>query len=104
MTTLQFHYTNVDGFNGIRAAKVWRFHASQPPGDHPKGAYFTDLDERTPRLALKLRIPREKLKYVFAFQDAADLKPLPGGRGQYIFKETQQLLKFGFGIAWGRAA
>ena len=85
MATLQHHYTNRDGFNGIRSAKVWRFIASKPPCEHPKGTYFTDLDERTPRLAQRLRIPREKLQYVFAFNDAGDLRRLEGGRGRYVF-------------------
>jgi hypothetical protein len=39
----------------------------------PRGAYFTDLPENEPMLAKKLRIPRDKLHYVFAFVDGGDL-------------------------------
>jgi hypothetical protein len=80
-----FHYTNVAGFNGIRSSPIWRFLASQPPGEHPRGAYFTTLDRDTPRLAARLRIPKAKLEYFFEFTEIGDLKPLPGGRGNYIF-------------------
>jgi hypothetical protein len=80
-----FHYTDGDGFNGIRAASPWVFRASNPPGDHPRGAYFTDYHERTALLAQKLRVPRSKLGFVFVFLDSGDLQPLPGGRGQHIF-------------------
>jgi hypothetical protein len=79
------HFTNLAGYNGIRAAPIWRFIASQPPGNHPFGAYFTTLSPSTPNLAKKLRIPVDKLKYVFEFVDVGDLTPLPGGRGAYIF-------------------
>ena len=80
-----FHYTNVDGFNGIRATPIWHFRASKPPTDHPVGAYFTTYDESTPLLAQKLRIPRSKIEYVFIFSDNGDLKPISGGRGKHIF-------------------
>jgi hypothetical protein len=80
-----FHYTDTRGFDGIRSARAWRFLVSKPPSEHPKGAYFTDLDESTPFLAMKLRIPRTKIEYVFVFSEDGGLKPLPGGRGQYIF-------------------
>jgi hypothetical protein len=88
MVTLQHHYTDKAGFNGIRSAKIWRFLASKPPCDHPKGVYFTDLDEQTPRLAQRLRIPRAKLEYVFTFRDAGDLTRLEGGLGRNIFYVT----------------
>lgn len=38
-------------------------------GDHPFGAYFTTLESDEPNLATKLRIPREKLRYVFRFKE-----------------------------------
>jgi hypothetical protein len=81
-----YHYTDDAGFKGIGAAPVWKFHAKQPPPeDHPYGAYFTDYDETTAKLANKLRVPRQKIAYVFAFVDRGDLLPLPGGRGERIF-------------------
>jgi hypothetical protein len=80
----QYHYTDQTGYNAIRSQATWRFIAQQPPGNHPFGAYFTPLPQTTRNLAQKLRIPRDKLKYVFEFTDAGDLTPLPGGRGQYI--------------------
>ena len=80
-----FHYTDLAGYNAIRAQPVWRFKACQPPGDHPVGAYFTSYGRDTPNLARRLRIPKEKVEYFFEFQDAGDLQPLPGGRGKRIF-------------------
>lgn len=80
-----YHYTDQAGYNAIRSQVVWRFVASQPPGGHPFGAYFTTLGRDTPNLAQRLRIPRSKVEYVFEFVDEGDLTPLPGGRGQYIF-------------------
>jgi hypothetical protein len=79
------HYTDLTGYNAIRAAEVWHFRAHQPPGNHPFGAYFTTLPRGTPNLAQRLRIPRAKVQYVFEFTDVGDLIPLPGGRGQFIF-------------------
>jgi hypothetical protein len=83
------HFTDLDGYNGIWATRpVWTFHAGRPPGDHPFGAYFTTLASDTPNLAEKLRIPRRKLAQFFSFQDVADLTPLRGGRGQWVFYAT----------------
>ena len=79
------HFTDARGYNAIRASSPWHFRASQPPGDHPFGAYFTTLPPGTPNLAKRLRIPKSKLEYVFIFADAGDLKPLEGGRGAFIF-------------------
>lgn len=79
------HYTDKEGYNAIRAQPVWRFVASQPPGQHPFGAYFTTLGRNTKNLAKRLRIPWAKVACFFEFTDAGDLTPLPGGRGQFIF-------------------
>lgn len=79
------HFTNKAGHDAIGSQPNWCFEARKPPGDHPVGAYFTTLDSKTPNLAVKLRIPREKLEFVFCFSDAGDLLRLPGGRGAYIF-------------------
>ena len=79
------HFTNRAGFNAIGSKPDWSFLASQPPADHPRGAYFTTLTPQTLNLAVRLRISREKLKFVFQFYDAGDLRPLDGGRGSYIF-------------------
>ena len=83
-----FHYTNTEGEKSIGSSPDWLFRAAQPPGDpnaHPFGAYFTDLPESTPLLAKKLRIPREKLHYLFEFVDEGDLRRLDGDRGRFIF-------------------
>lgn len=80
-----FHYTDRDGYNAIVSQPTWRFKAAQPPGDHPFGAYFTDLPPTTPNLAKRLGVPRRKLAYDFEFVDAGDLTPLPGKRGDHIF-------------------
>lgn len=84
--SFQFHFTDRQSYNSIRAEVDWCFKASQPPPlHHPRGAYFTLLSPHTPNLAKRLRIPRVKLEYVFAFVDAHDLTPLPGGRGNYVY-------------------
>ena len=80
-----FHYTDKSGYNAIGLQPTWSFKASQPPGHHPFGAYFTDLPPETPNLAKRLRIPRTKVEWYFEFVDIGDLKPLSGGRGVYIF-------------------
>lgn len=80
---LQFHYTDENGYKAIVSQSVWRFVAGDPPGGNPFGAYFSDLQPNFPRL-FKLGIPKSKREYVFAFVDAGDLTPLPGGRGDYI--------------------
>lgn len=79
-----YHYTDTSGYNAIRAEVTWRFLAQKPPGDHPIGAYFTNLHPDTPKLAKRLRIPRSKLAFEFSFADVGDLQPLDGGRGEYI--------------------
>jgi len=81
------HFTDLPGWNAIRSQREWFFKAKQPPGDHPFGAYFTSLESGEPNLATKLRIPREKLAYLFTFRDREprDLLRLPGGRGRFIF-------------------
>jgi hypothetical protein len=89
---LMLHYTDKEGWNGIRSTTTWRFRASKPPGPHPYGAYFTNLDEATPYLAAKLCIPRRELAFSFAFGDAGDLKQLDGGRGQYVFSSVEDYL------------
>lgn len=85
MSPTMLHYTNKGGFNAIHAQQTWRFKASKPPCENPTGAYFTTLDERTPLLAVKLRIPKEKLAFMLSFVDANDLRPIRGDRGRYIF-------------------
>jgi hypothetical protein len=81
----QFHYTDQVGYNAVSAQPVWHFAASQPPGQHPFGAYFTTLGRTTKNLAQRLRIPKAKIAWFFEFQDVGDLTPLPGGRGHFIF-------------------
>ncbi len=79
------HFTDLRGFNGIRAVPIWRFLAAQPPGPRPFGAYFTPLSPQTRNLARRLGLPKDKLEYVFSFTDRGDLIPLRGGRGAYVF-------------------
>jgi len=82
-----FHYTNTKGFHAIRSQPTWLFMASQPPGDHPKGAYFTTLPPGTINLGKRIFVRgcRDKLEFVFHFAGDDGLKPLQGGRGQVIF-------------------
>jgi hypothetical protein len=86
------HYTDKTGYNSVRSTVVWRFKASEPPRDHPFGAYFTQLGPGTKNLALRLRIPREKVEFVFVFRDAGDLIRLRGQRGDSIVYSPQDYL------------
>jgi len=79
------HFTNKVGYDAIGSQASWCFKAFKPPAGHPTGAYFTTLAFDTPNVSVRLRIPREKLAFVFQFQDQGDLEPLSGGRGAYVF-------------------
>jgi hypothetical protein len=79
------HFTSRTGYDGIRSQIVWKFLASQPPGRHPRGAYFTTLGPEEKKLAQRLRIPREKVAYYFSFAGDDGLLPIEGGRGKYVF-------------------
>ena len=59
---------------------------------HEAGAYFTNLGPKSPNLAIKIRVPREKLSHVFAVIDEGDLRELPGERGEHIFFAHRGLL------------
>lgn len=85
----QFHYTDDRGFKAISSQVTWVFKASQPPTDHPVGAYFTTLPPKTFKLANRLRIPKRKIAFVFCFTDAGDLIPIDGDRGQFVFYSPQ---------------
>jgi hypothetical protein len=89
-----FHYTNDKGYKSITSQKVWRFRAAKPPGDHPKGAYFTTLPPGTRNLAKRLFIRGcgDKVNYVLCFSGGDDLKPLEGGRGAFIFYSEEDYL------------
>ena len=80
-----FHYTDDDGFKAIASQIEWRFKAFDPPGPHPRGAYFTTLPPDAPDLCAKLFIPKRKTEYLFEFSGGDDLKPLDGGRGRGRF-------------------
>jgi hypothetical protein len=91
---LIYHYTDKDGFSGVRSAyPSWRFAVSDPPPEyHPAGAYFTNLLPSNRQLAKKLRIPVRKTEFCFEFLDAGDLRPLPGGRGEFVFYSPKEYL------------
>lgn len=81
-----FHYTDKAGHDVVASQPDWVFHASRPPPlEHPVGAYFTTLLPSTVKLACRLRIPRVKITYFFEFAEDEKLRPLPGGRGAYVF-------------------
>jgi hypothetical protein len=91
-----FHYTDSSGYKGISAQVTWLFRASKPPGDHPKGAYFTTLPPGTRNLAKRLFVRgcADKIAFVFCFSGGEDLKRLDGGRGQFIFfSDTDYLVE-----------
>jgi hypothetical protein len=79
------HFTDDAGYKAIGSQVVWTFRVSDPPGGHPRGAYFTTLPADTPNLANRLRIPRTKLAFIFEFSDGEELEPLDGDRGRFIF-------------------
>jgi hypothetical protein len=80
------HCTNKKGYNAIKANPEWCFKAARPPApENDVGAYFTTYPPNEPNLSIKIRVPKEKLEFVFSFVDVGDLLPLRGWRGQGIF-------------------
>jgi hypothetical protein len=92
MARFAYHYTDKNGFNGIRSTHPdWKFAVCQPPPEHhPPGAYFTSLVPTDRQLAKKLRIPVYKTEYCFEFADVRDLKPIRGDRGQCVFYSPEE--------------
>jgi len=82
-----FHYTDGKGYKAIVSQVVWLFKAFKPPGNRPKGAYFTTLLPGTKNLNKFLfgRGCADKTKFVFSFSGGSDLRQLRGGRGEYIY-------------------
>ena len=59
-------------------------------GAHDGGAYFTDYNEHTTNLALKLRISKKKTEYFFCFSgkervESDGFERIDGARGRHIF-------------------
>lgn len=81
-----FHYTDMQGWNGIRSQIDWTFKATQPRDpDRPIGAYFTDIEpteESLRTLHKRIRIPKVKQEYVFWFTGREGLTQLFDGRGR----------------------
>lgn len=81
-----FHYTDKQGWNGIRSQQEWIFKASQPPDpDRPFGAYFTDIEPTTESIRTvykRIRVPKVKQEYVFRFTGRQGLTQLYNGRGR----------------------
>jgi len=81
-----FHYTDKDGWNGIRSQSTWRFIAAKPQAlDRPIGAYFTDIEPTETNLRTlhkRIRVPKAKQEYVFSFAEDDGLTQLNGGRGR----------------------
>jgi hypothetical protein len=82
-----FHYTNRAGYNAIRSQPTWLFKAFEPPGGHPKGAYFTTLPPGTVNLGKRIFVRgcRDKLEFAFHFSGSDGLQRIAGGRGEVIF-------------------
>ena len=82
-----FHYTNSKGYKAISSQVVWLFKASNPPGGHPNGAYFTTLAPGTRNLGKRLFVRgcEQKTKFVFGFSGGDELLQLRGGRGDYVY-------------------
>src|SRR5579859_4979576 len=81
-----FHYTDKDGWNGIRSQDIWRFEAKKPKDpDRPIGAYFTDIaptEENLRTLHKKIRVPKVKQAFIFWFLETTGLLQHNGGRGR----------------------
>lgn len=81
-----FHYTDTQGWNGIRSQKEWVFKVSQPKSvERPAGAYFTDIDpteENLRTLYKRIRVPKTKQEFVFWFVERDGLIQLFKGRGR----------------------
>src|SRR5688572_18360169 len=81
-----FHYTDKDGWNGVRSQPVWRFVASQPKDpSRPFGAYFTDIEpseQNLKTLFKRIRVPKAKQAYVFWFLGRDGLRQWNDGRGR----------------------
>lgn len=84
-----FHYTDGDGWKGVRSQVDWLFKASKPPHpDRPFGVYFTDLDplgDHRRELFKRIRVPSKKppkQDYLFCFVGREGLVQLNGGRGR----------------------
>ena len=81
-----FHYTDIAGWNAIRAQVTWVFKISQPKDpDRPEGAYFTDIEPSPTNLHVlhkKIRVPREKQAYIFWFTGTDGLTQLNNGTGR----------------------
>jgi hypothetical protein len=81
-----FHYTDQEGWNGIRSQTEWPFKATQPQDrNRPIGAYFTDIEpteENLRTLYKRIRVPKVKQEFVFWFEGRHDLTQLFGGRGR----------------------
>jgi hypothetical protein len=93
--TNTFHYTDKDGWNGIRSQKVWHFKAAQPKDpNRPPGAYFTDIEPTKKNLRTlhkRIRVPKVKQEYVFWFLGTDGLIRLNDGRGRdkwILFSKT----------------
>ncbi|XXY51965.1 hypothetical protein WME91_12560 [Sorangium sp. So ce269] len=77
------HFTNKEGFDGIRSQPTWLFKAVQPrQSRHPVGAYFTTFGPDEPNLSKKLFIPKTKREFVFSFVEPIPLKMLEEKRGE----------------------
>lgn len=81
-----FHDTDDKGYKAISSRAMWLFKASKPPGNHPKGAYFTTLPPGTARLNKRLFVRgcADKTRFVFSFSGGEELPRLRGGRGDHI--------------------
>ena len=81
-----FHYTDKDGWNGVRSQREWLFKASQPKDpNRPVGAYFTNIEptrQNLKTLYKRIRVPKAKQQYIFWFAGREGLVRLHGGRGR----------------------
>jgi hypothetical protein len=81
-----FHYTDKEGWNGIRSQPNWIFRARQPKDpDRPVAAYFTDIQPTKANLRAlfkRIRIPKIKQEFVFWFVGTDGLEQLDKGLGR----------------------
>jgi len=99
------HYTDRNGYNGIRAVSPWRFRAGrQRMKSKPYGAYFTTLIPTDANFVRRVRLPKAKRQFRFSFKDVGDLVPLPGPGGKWVcYSPTDYLVSESRQLFCGRA-
>ena len=92
-----YHYTSKQGYNIISSQKPFVFKASTPVHGNPSGVYLTTKSPealiQTTNGFKKLGLTSDKSSHYFEFtMDDSKLKPLKGGRGDFILYHDGDLV------------